>query len=383
MTTVVTIPRILAFSTAVILAGCGKHAAEPSPSKSSAPAGQVAAKGVAPAAASDDAKHGTRKMKNVDVPVYVDGAEVAVLRYGELPSTVKAYADPSDPNHDARYYRLAEYLKALGADVDHVKSVHMLGNRDKVASIDGDELRGDKNRFVFDFMTGTSGIAKTRWDTTGLKNLYRIDEIRLISVYVAKPVPAIDKEQQCHLAADGQCQAGDVYAQAEIAKGTRVYVDGVLKGYVKRRQVQDKVIVGRTADDEEIYSLGRFLTQIGVDAGAAKNGVELVAGDDVFARVAGADWKSAADTLSFTLPKHAHGQTRMHVPAALQTKGEGGAVADRDVRITSVLLHKNTPASSRAVVAFDDLAEPGSDAQKLATADDGQREKFGSGQANE
>src|SRR5262245_16375710 len=32
----------------------------------------------------NDPKHGTRKLMNLDAPVYVDGVQVAVLRYGDM-----------------------------------------------------------------------------------------------------------------------------------------------------------------------------------------------------------------------------------------------------------------------------------------------------------
>ncbi|WP_394820636.1 hypothetical protein [Pendulispora albinea] len=380
-------------ASAMALGGCSKR----SHAKARANTQPVSA----PAASEQDAQearapaqqHGSRKMKNVDVPVWLDGKQISVMRYGELPSTVIPRTSSEYPSAGARFYRIDEYLKAVGVPLERVRSVHMLGNRNKIGSIEGDELRAQKERFVFDFMTETSGIAKIRWSTTGLKNGYIIHEIRGLSVYVDKPSPAIDPKFVCHLlpgaataaaapptgdepkTLEDLCAAEDPYANGERAKGTRIYVDGKLAGYVKRRAIANSVVIGKNDGGDYLYSLTKFMASIGVDVASARS-VELVSGDDLIVRASRADWMKNDKDLFFTLPKHQHGRVRVHIPAALQVQGEE-PVTSCDSTVTAVLVHKRTPASTHQVVpVVDDPPEDGA----VAARDNHQNEAPGSGE---
>ena len=77
-----------------------------------------------------------------------------------------------------------DYLKGIGIDVAALKSVHFHGNQDRIASVEGSELRAQKSRFEFAFASGDSGSALQRWDGTGLKNEFLVHEVRRITVYV-------------------------------------------------------------------------------------------------------------------------------------------------------------------------------------------------------
>ncbi|WP_394849280.1 hypothetical protein LZC95_17765 [Pendulispora brunnea] len=357
-------------ASALALAGCGKRSSftvtKPKPIA-------VAAGADAPTAETPPAtQHGSRKMQNVDIPVWVDGKQMAVLRYGELPSTVKPHTSPEHPKGGARFYRLDEYLKEIGIPVERIRSVHVLGNQNRVASIEGDELRADKGRFIFDFLGETTGNAKTRWATTGLKNLSVVHEIRSVSVYVDKPSPAIDPRYSCHLSAgvkldgadrrpaDEVCAADDPYSTGERAKGTRVYIDGRLAGYVKRRQIPESMVVGNNEAGEHTFSLTKFMTSLGADVASAR-AIELVSGDDVIARTGGAAWMKHEKELVFTLPKHQHGRVSVHVPAEVQAKAVEGddPVTAHDTTVTAVHIHKNTPASAHELLPIvDESPEP-------------------------
>ena len=100
--------------------------------------------------------------------------------------------------HQLRYYRIADYLKALGVDVSRVQRVDFDGNRDRIASIEGTELRNGKDRFVFDFLGRTGGAPKQAWDTMGLKNGMRIDEIFGVNVFVKTTPWTIDHALHCY-----------------------------------------------------------------------------------------------------------------------------------------------------------------------------------------
>src|SRR5689334_16964572 len=86
---------------AVLLAiapACSKKPSEPA--AANAPVVQAAATAAPSPAPADAIAHGTRKLKNLDVPVFVDGKQVAVLRYGELPSQVALAENPADGTHE-------------------------------------------------------------------------------------------------------------------------------------------------------------------------------------------------------------------------------------------------------------------------------------------
>ena len=348
--------RAIAMSmVAVVLAGCSRKVPEivatapvATKSEATAPAGK------------SEGPHGSRKKKNIDVPVIVDGAYVATLRAGELPSAVGAHAKSA--SEAPRYYRLSEYLAAVGVPVAKVRAVHVRGNLARIASVEGDELRREPNRFVFDFLEGTTGVAKLAWDTTGLKNTFRVDEIRELIVFVDKSAPGVDARRSCYLVENKCSEAVPYAADLEIGKGTRVYLDGKLVGQVKRRRLSDDVVLGKTSDGATEFALGKLLAGFGVDATRVR-GVDLVSGDDVVGR-AGKDALAAAP--AFVLPAHAHGRVRVNVPASWQASSREDRAAD----VTAVLVYQSTRPSARPLQTIDSLpASPR--AEEPSPADDG------------
>lgn len=315
--------------------------AKPAPvvAKPSLPAASAAAKAIAGDGKLDpnDPKHGTRKLMGLDAPVYIDGVQSAVFRIGELPP-IKSRTTESG----AVLWSMAEYLAGIGVDVATMKAVHFYGNGDRIASLEGAELRKEKGRFEFGFTSGDSGAPIQRWDGTGLKNPFIIHEIRRVAVYVKKAPASIDKAKQCHTSADGDCTAEIPYADGVVAKGTRIYVDGKMVGFVKRRQVTDAMMVGPAAADpaDNSYSFAKLLAGINVDVSAIKM-LEVMAGDDVIARADGAKFLARTDNTTFTLPSHNHGKIRIHVPAEFQAQGNG--VKDKDGLVSAVLVYKSAP----------------------------------------
>jgi len=326
---------------------CSKKTPEPTPvAKTLAAAPAAAPAGGDGKLDPNDPKHGSRKLIGLDTPVFIDGVQSAVLRTGEMPA-LKAI----ELEGGGKRYRVSDYLAGIGVSVDAVKSVHFHGNGDRIASIEGTELRKDKDRFVFSFIAGDTGAPLQKWDVTGLKNEFIIHEIRRVTVYVKKPSPAIHPTRQCHVAADGDCSDVIPYSDGQVAKGTRVYLDGKMVGFVKRRQVGDALIVGDLPDGEHKFSVAKLLSQMGVDPTTLKN-VELMAGDDVVARATGDQFTALAPNTYFALPKHNHGKVRVHVPAELQAQAPG--VTDHDALISAVLLYKNTAPATRNLVAISE-----------------------------
>ena len=293
-----------------------------------------------------DPKHGSRKLMGLDVGVFVDGVQVSVLRYGDLP------AIPAETlEGGAQVYKLADYVKAIGVLPESIKSIHLHGNQDRIASVEGSELLKDKNRFQFQFLSGNTGAAVGRWDTDKLKNEFVVHEIRKVTIYVKKASPLIDATRSCHVGADGACSDAVPYASGDAVKGTRIYVDGKMVGFVKRRALQDALLMGKTTDGEQKYNVAKLVAQMGVDPSGIK-AIDLVAGDNVIAHAEGDKFVSLSSEFFFTLPKHSHGKVRVHVPAGMQAQEPG--TTDKDALVSSVQVFKNTKPANRELSAISE-----------------------------
>src|SRR5690606_20457397 len=145
-------------------------------------------------------------------------------------------------------YRVYDYLQAVGVSPATIKSVHFHGNQDRIGSLEGSELRAQKDRFTFTFSSQTTGTPSQRWDTEGLKNEFVFHEMRKVSIFVKKSPAKIHPTKRCHLDAAGACTQEVPYAESGPAKGTRVYLDGRMIGYVKRRKLADSLVIGETPD---------------------------------------------------------------------------------------------------------------------------------------
>jgi hypothetical protein len=288
--------------------------------------------------------HGTRKLRGLDLPVYVDGAQTAVLRYGEVPKL------PNRGTALVPSYRLYDYLKAIGIAPERVKTIQIHDFSDRIASVDGTELTQNKDRFVFHFASGTTGVAETGWDTVGLKNGLVVHEMRKMNVLVTKEPPARDKDRLC-VVVGGRCSEEVAFQQAPPAKGTRVYLDGHLAGVVKRRIVTGAPAQSDKADDRA-FSLAELTRSFGVDV-AGLRAVEFVSGDDVVGRAGAEAWTRHARDMSFTLAPHQHGKIRVRVPAEMQA--QEGTPQDRDALITAVLLFRSmAPVQDRPLTSISE-----------------------------
>ncbi len=295
----------------------------------------------------NDPKHGARKMMGLDVGVFVDGVQASVLRYGDLPPMPFTTLDDG-----TRRYGLAEYLKAIGVSLDSLKSIHLHGNGDRIASIEGAELQKFADRFKFQFLSGTTGAPVTCWSTDGLKNKTNVQEIRKITLYVTKASALIDPKRGCHVGADGACSDAVPYASGDAVKGTRVYVDGKMVGFVKRRQLTEAMAMGDAS--ERKYNLAKVLAGFGVEKSGIR-AVNFVAGDDVIASADGTKFATIAQDFYFELPKHNHGKVRIHAPAGLQAKTESGpATIDADALVSSIQVFKTTTPTVRELTAISE-----------------------------
>ena len=353
---------LLALATGSALLGCSKKAPEPTAKARpvatvlpQAAAAAAALKSETPVAQGGDAKldpndpkHGARKLKGLDIGVFVDGVQASVLRYGDLPAIPSSTLEGG-----AVRYKLVDYLKGIGVAPESLKSIHIHGNNDRIASVEGSELLKDPNRFQFQFLSGQTGSPVVRWDTDGLKNEFVVHEIRKVTIYVKKASPVVDAKKSCHVGADGECSDAVPYASGDAVKGTRIYLDGKMVGFVKRRQLADALLMGNTAEGEQKYNVAKLVAQFGVDPHGIKS-VELVAGDDIIARADGNKFNSIAPDFYFTLPKHNHGKVRVHVPTAIQLSQAPSSASDKDALISSVQLFKSTKPTDRDLSAISE-----------------------------
>jgi hypothetical protein len=331
--------------------GCSRKSAEPTTTKATTPAKTVAKTTEIyeqPGAFDPtDPKHGSRKLMNLDAPVYVDGAQVSVLRYGDLVIAPHAILEGETPS-----FSVYDYVKSIGIAPESIKSIHFHGNSDRIASIEGSELVKQKDRFTFTFSSATTGAPIQRWDTEGLKNEFVVHELRKVSVFVKKAPIAIHPQRRCHLDAQGKCTDAMPYADKDPVHGTRVYVDGKMVGFVKRRQIQDSVLAGKTDDGDQKYNVAKFVESLGVKSDGI-TAVELVAGDDVVGRASAEQFDRLSPDFFFVLPKHNHGKVRVHVPSELQVAGE--KPGDRDALVSAVHVYKTlTCRTERPLVAISE-----------------------------
>ncbi len=347
---------------AVGAVGCNKRAEPGARSKTaqaSAPIQQNAEVKAAAAQLESEGKaanteHGKRKKAGIEVGVFTDGKAMGVLRFGELPRSVQLVAEPDMPKGKKLYYRLQDYLASVGTDVANIQVVHLRDLREKVVTIQGSELRApdNKDRFLFAFMAGTTGISHTHWSTEGLQDQLHIDDIALVNVYVKNTPAFVDTKRHCYVK-DGAC-TGELPSDIEVPKGTRVYLDGRFMGYVKRRSMGDSLIVARLEDGSFKYSLAKFAASVGVND-AEISAVEMTSGDDSIARLDAKGWLERRDQYAFTLGQHQHGKAKILLGADVQAAGDE-PLKDETVELTSLQFFrsaKGTPHSLTPIAQLD------------------------------
>ena len=247
-----------AFAAAGLVAGCSKSHPTASSHPSTPPVVSAAAATAPPPA---EGQHGEGKQRGQqfrESVVYVDGKAKGILRYSELPPAIKPFAMPEIDDLDvARYYRLADYLQAIGTDLDKVNELHIYGSHDRVAIVQGSELRQLRDRIVFDFTRQVDGKPRARWaQTHALPHRPMVDVILGMSVYIDKAPPVLDHGP---LLVDGKPVDDIPYVGDGVPKGTRVYVDGHLEGWVRRKQLPNKLIAPGSDQTHARFSLDGFL----------------------------------------------------------------------------------------------------------------------------
>lgn len=268
-----------------------------------------------------------------DSAVYLDGKARGVLRYAELPPGLEPFAMPEIDDLDVpRYYRLTDYFARIGIDVAKIREMHVYGSHDRVAVITGEELRAAQDRVIFDFTQQVTGKPRARWaQTHALPHHPMVDVILGISLYQDKTPPTYKHGE---LLVDGQPTDGIPYVEDGVPKGTRVYVDGKLAGWVRRKTLPDKLIAPGSERVHAKFSTDAFLTYVGADAHAAK-AIDFYTGDSLLERLDGRQWAKTKSEYVFDLPNRSHGQVHELFPG------------DQGARLSSIELYVRTTPPAR------------------------------------
>jgi hypothetical protein len=302
-----------------------------------------------------EGQHGAGKSRGGafrESAVYVDGQAKGVLLYSELPPTLTPVAVPAiDGLNVPRYYRVADYLKAIGVDLDKIEEVQFYASHGRIAVVKGEELRAKKDLLVFDFTRQVGGKPRARWSALhALPHRPMVDIIFSVAVYVTKPAPLV---QHHELWLDGKVVDDPIpYVGDGIPKGTRVYVDGRLAGWVKRKMLPNKLIAPGSEEGHARFSTDALLAFVGADTRHAK-AIDFYDQDNLLARVDAKSWAQDKDDYVFELPRRSHGQVEELFPG------------DKSARISSVQLYVHTTPPARQ-------PDPDAFAQQEGGSDDAQ-----------
>lgn len=266
--------------------------------------------------------------------VYLDGRAVGILRYSELPSSLKPFALPEIDDLDVpRYFRLTDYLQAIGVDIAKVREMQVYGSHDRISIITGEELRTHREGLVFDFTQQVKGKPRARWaQTHALPHHPMVDVIMNISIYVDKPAPTLAHGDMW---LDGKVVEDPIpYVGDGVPKGTRVYVDGHLEGWVRRKQLPNKLIAPGSEEGHARFSTDAFFAYVGASTRGVK-AIDFFEGDDMLSRVDGKTWATSKGDYVFELPQRSHGQVKELFPG------------DKSSRVTSIQLYVHTTPPAR------------------------------------
>jgi hypothetical protein len=174
-----------------------------------------------------------------DCAVYVDGAPLAVMSFGELPPSLPTtWIEIGEPKMKVRRFIFWDYLAALGVDMKRLRAVHLYGGRGRVAVIERAELARLEKELYFSFTQSTTGAPRMHW-IPNMRTTDSIDKIGAMAVYVEKEPPTYNKAES-RLEVDGK-PLGDAipYLTKELRGGARVYLDGRLRAVLKRNALSE------------------------------------------------------------------------------------------------------------------------------------------------
>ncbi len=183
-----------------------------------------------------------------DPTVYVDGVPISVIRFGELPVTLKPTwieekaSVPFKRGDDGprfrivkeRRYRFSDYFRELGVDLEKLKELHIYGGNQKAAAvvIPGDSVRNAEG-LLFRFGGAIWGKPLPSCPE-GVGDGKCPDQITTMALYVDKVPP---KREGGYFYFDGERIEGIPYHGEPSRGGIRVYFEGVLSATIKRNRL--------------------------------------------------------------------------------------------------------------------------------------------------
>jgi hypothetical protein len=314
-----------------------------------------------------------------DAAVYLDGKAVGVLKRSELPPRLPLHKKKLSDGRLVPRYKVAEYLEAVGARLDRVRAVHLVGGRGRASLIDGDELRAKKDELLFSFTKGMEGgKPRVHWPP-GIRINTSIDAISTVMIYEEKAPPRFDSKARVFSFEDNKPIEGLPYVEAESEpKGTRVYVDGVYAGVLKRKVLPDAFLAPDSVPAKPRFSLEKWLASLELVARGPLKTVEVLAGEHVVARWSAAEWERHRGAASFSLPRRSQGKMMLRIPGAAGADGSGPA----DVKVSAIELYRAVATPDRRLKPLADVVQkdrPGSD--DAQGDDENQGQNRGSGAA--
>jgi hypothetical protein len=292
-----------------------------SPQKPEPPAARGAPGGLAPALERGPGEQGSepeREPRSKDPTVYVDGVPTAVLAYLELPSSLPTRWKTLKSGRVVRRFRVAELLEALGLDLASVKQVHLYGGRDRISILQGAELRRRRAELLFSFTQSDRGKPRIHYPDEAMNVSGRIDLIDNVAVYVRREPPRSEGKHQTLTFGDGgPAIEGIPYAAGERPGGTRVYVDGALRTFVKRKSLPGSIAEpAGSGNAPPRFLLRGYLDTLGI-AWSSLKALELIGSTDVLTCL-NASALALLPSLAFTLPRRSRGLLAVDLPDATE-----------------------------------------------------------------
>jgi hypothetical protein len=187
-----------------------------------------------------------------DCGVYVDGQPVGFLAYGEMPRSLTTVWEEMEIKLPFRRgeeqkseirrvprFRLAEYLEAVGVNLEAVREVQLLGGQNYAIRLTGAILREHRDAFMFRFGGDVKGKALPIFPR-GLKLNTSFDKLRAVTVYVDKEPPKITTLDTLSL--EGKPLHDIAYFGEPLRGGIHIYKDGRLALFLKRRELSEYAV---------------------------------------------------------------------------------------------------------------------------------------------
>lgn len=297
---------------------------------------------VVPAPSASAEEEGEKKRRFPEASVYVDGTAIAGVKFLELPANLPVRWKTYEGGKTVRRYRLAEYLEALGVDLEGIRELHIYGGRGRISIVSGAELRRVRDTLLFSFTQDQRGKPRMHYPSDGVATNTQVDLVTDLVVYAKFAPPFYDRKTRVVSFEEGGTPIeGIPYAAGERLGGTRVYLDGRLVGAIKRKSLPDKLVEpGSPERGATRYFLRAYLEEAKIPLDSLK-AVELVSGDDVAATYDAAAFAEKSPSMMFTLPKRSRGRIQV------------ADLPEDRAKLDAILLYSRTAPPARGAAAKD------------------------------